>query len=75
MTCDICGRDGAKVKHVPRTYGKGDELVLIEGVPVVVCPNCGQSYMTAETMQEVERLKLHKRSMGTKRLAPVISFV
>ncbi len=41
MTCDICGRDGAKVKHVPRTYGKGDELVLIEGVPVVVCPNCG----------------------------------
>lgn len=74
-TCNICGRNGAKVKHVSRTYGKADEMVVIDGVPVVVCPNCGESYITAETMQEVERLKLHKRNMGSKRLAPVINYV
>ena len=28
---------------------------LIEGVPVVTCSSCGQSYMTAQTLQEIER--------------------
>jgi len=75
MICDICGRDGAKTKHVSRAYGKGDDMVVIAKVPIVVCPNCGESYITAETMHQVERLKLHKRSMKTQRLAPVINYV
>ena len=75
MTCDVCGQEGARIKHVSRTYGKGEEMIVIDKVPVVVCPHCGESYMTADTMHEVERLKLHKRSVKTKRLAPVISYV
>ncbi len=75
MTCDVCGKDGARVRHVSRTYGKGDEMVVIDSAPIVVCPNCGESYMTAETIQEAERLKLHKRSVKTQRLAPVINYI
>jgi len=75
MTCDICGKNEARIKHVSRAYGKGKEMVVIDQIPVVVCPNCGESYMTAETMHEVERIKLHKRSMHTRGLAPVINYV
>ena len=27
-----------------------DSLLVVENVPVVACPNCGESYMTAETL-------------------------
>ena len=74
MLCDSCGKEGAKVKRMARTYGQGRELVVIENVPVVVCPNCGESYLTAATMREVERLKVHRRHLKAKRLAPVIAY-
>ncbi len=75
MTCDICGEEGAKTKHVTRAYGTGDAMVVIDKVPVVVCPHCGETYLTAETMHEVERLRLHQRSLKPDRLAPVINYV
>ncbi len=50
-------------------------MVVIDHVPVVVCAHCDESYMTAQTMQEIERLKLHKTHVKTKRLVPVISYV
>jgi hypothetical protein len=50
-------------------------MVVIDCIPVVVCPNCGESYMTADTMHEVQRLKLHKRSVKALRFAPVIGYV
>ena len=75
MTCDICGQEGAKTRYVSRSYGKGEDMIVIDRVPAVVCPNCGESYMTADTMHEVQRLKLHRRSVKALRLAPVISYV
>jgi YgiT-type zinc finger domain-containing protein len=59
MTCDICGREGARVRHVARSYGKGTILLVIENVPVVSCPHCGESYLTAETLHEIERIDLN----------------
>lgn len=75
VTCDACGQGGAKTKHVSRAYGKGEGMVVIDNVPIVVCPSCGANYMTADTMHEVERIKLHKRSMKRQRLAPVVNYV
>jgi len=75
MICDSCGKAGAKVKHLPRSYGKGEQMMVIEDVPLVVCPHCGESYMTAKTLHEIERLKIHRKHLKTKRRAPVISYV
>jgi YgiT-type zinc finger domain-containing protein len=75
MICDICGQEGARIKHISRAYGKGEDLVVIDNVPIIVCPNCGESYMTADIMHQVERIKLHKRSIKTLRLAPVVDYV
>lgn len=67
MICDICGQEGARVRHVTRSYGRGKDLLVIENVPVVSCPRCGESYLTAETLHEIERIKLHCKSFAQER--------
>ena len=74
MICDYCGKGAARVRHVTRSYGKGAGLLVIENVPVVSCPDCGQTYLTAETLHEIERIKRHRRNMATKRTVPVVKF-
>lgn len=74
MTCDICGTSGAQVRSMTRSYGKGANLLVIENVPVVVCPHCGESYLTAETLHEIERIKLLRRSLAKPRSVAVASF-
>lgn len=75
IICDICGRRGAQIRYLTRTYGKGANLLVIEKVPVVVCPDCGESYLTAETLHELERIKLHRRALAKPRSVSVASFV
>jgi YgiT-type zinc finger domain-containing protein len=75
MVCETCGKNGAQIKYITRSYGKGANLLVIENVPIVVCPNCGESYLTAETLHEIERIKLHRRSLAKPRNVAVASFV
>jgi len=74
VICDICGKDGAKIRHVSRSYGRGENLLVIENVPVISCPHCGESYLTAETLHEIERIKLHRQSFAKNRSVPVAVF-
>lgn len=75
MVCDICGNKGARIRKVVRTYGKGKDLLVIENIPIVTCPQCGESYMTAETLHEIERIKLHRDSFAVERPVGVANFV
>jgi YgiT-type zinc finger domain-containing protein len=74
MICDICGKEGARVRHVTRSYGQGENLLVIENVPVISCPHCGESYLTAETLHEIERIKLHRQNLATERSVSVVVF-
>jgi len=74
MICEICGKEGAHVRKVARTYGKGKDLLVIENIPVVSCPHCGESYLTAETLHEIERLKLHRKSIAVERPVEIVGF-
>ena len=74
MICDNCGKEGARIRHVSRSYGKGEDLLVIENIPVVSCPHCGESYITAETLPEIERIKMHRRNFAEERSVPVATF-
>lgn len=74
ITCDYCGQTGAKIRHLSRSYGKGLTLLVIENIPVVSCPSCGESYLTAETLYEIERIKQHRQSFAEPRPVPVAVF-
>ncbi|MBI3654183.1 MAG: type II toxin-antitoxin system MqsA family antitoxin [Acidobacteria bacterium] len=75
MICDNCGIDGARIRQVSKSYGKGENLLVIENVPVVSCPHCGESYLTAETLYEIERIKLHRKSFAAQRQVAVAAFI
>jgi YgiT-type zinc finger domain-containing protein len=70
----MCGQEGARVRHVTRSYGKGETLLIIENVPVISCPRCGESYLTAETLHEIERIKVHRQNFAQERPVPVATF-
>ncbi|PYN13348.1 MAG: YgiT-type zinc finger domain-containing protein, partial [Candidatus Rokuibacteriota bacterium] len=43
-------------------------------VPVVSCPKCGESYLTADTLREIERIRQKRRRLTKGRLVPVATF-
>ncbi len=73
MTCKNCGKEGARDRKTTRSYGEGEELLIIENIPVVRCPNCGESYFTAQTLHEIERIKSGREGLATRNV-PVAQF-
>lgn len=57
-----------------RSYGRGAALLIVENVPVVVCPTCGESYVTADTLHVLDRIKLHRRKLAAPKQVAVASF-
>jgi YgiT-type zinc finger domain-containing protein len=74
MICNICGKEGTRIRRVSRTYGKSADLLIIENIPVVRATHCGKSYLTAETLHDIEGIKLHRKSSAVKRPVEVASF-
>jgi YgiT-type zinc finger domain-containing protein len=74
MICANCGKKSARVRRVTRVYGNGRAAYLVEGVPVVSCRACGGCYLTARTLEKLERIHRKRRELVAKRLIPVASF-
>jgi YgiT-type zinc finger domain-containing protein len=74
IVCDICGKTGARIRHVAETHGRGKRLLVIENIPMISCPNCGGRYFTAETLHEIERIKLHRKALAAPRPVAVAEF-
>ncbi|MGO9271930.1 MAG: type II toxin-antitoxin system MqsA family antitoxin [Terriglobia bacterium] len=74
VRCENCGRGGAHVRQVTRSYGRGSNLLVVERVPVVSCPYCGATYLTAEALREIERIKTHRLSLAKRRDVAVAEF-
>lgn len=75
MICDVCSKTGARLLHVSKSYGKGADLLVIENVPVISCPHCGESYLTAKTLREIENIKRNRLNIAVERPVPVAVFV
>ena len=74
MNCEICGKEGARIRKIAETHGKGRKLLVIENIPMVNCPHCGESYFTAETLHRVERIKRRRKTLAAERAVAVASF-
>jgi YgiT-type zinc finger domain-containing protein len=72
--CSNCGSAKATLKHVTRSFGTGAALLVIENIPVWSCPACGESYFTAQTMHELERIKTLRKSVALARSVPVARY-
>ena len=74
IQCDNCGKLGARLRYVSRSYGKGDNLLVIENIPVISCPDCGESYITAETLHRIEHIKQGRMLRAHMRPVAVADF-
>ena len=72
--CANCGSSSVQVKHVTRSFGKASTLLVIEAIPMFSCPDCGESYFSAQTLHEIERIKALRKSVAVERQVPVASF-
>jgi YgiT-type zinc finger domain-containing protein len=72
--CSYCGNSKVLLKYVTRSFGKGSDLLVIEGIPMWSCPGCGESYFTAQTMHELERIKALRKSVAKPRSVAVALF-
>ncbi len=72
--CEMCG-GAVQTKFITRSYGKGANLLIIENVPAIVCLKCGKTFLTAETLHEIARIKLHRKSFAKPREVAVAEFV
>jgi len=53
--CYFCGGEvvEAVIEHEYRWKG---QLYIIEGVPVGICPQCGEKYFTAPVSEAIDRI-------------------
>jgi YgiT-type zinc finger domain-containing protein len=63
-----------QLKHVTRSLGHGPDLLVIENIPLWSCPSCGESYFTAQTMHEIERIKALRKSVAVRKSVSVAAF-
>jgi YgiT-type zinc finger domain-containing protein len=75
IICDVCGKKGARKRRVTRSYGRGANLLVVEGVPVISCPHCGESYLTADTLHELDRIKRNRKELTARRFVTVANFI
>jgi YgiT-type zinc finger domain-containing protein len=74
MICDLCNSQKAKIRYISRSYGDNEELFIIQDIPLIMCPECGESYFTSQTLHQIETIKQQKKSLAINRLIPVASF-
>ena len=74
MQCELCGVQTAAIKKTTKSFGRGDNLVVIENIPIVHCSHCHESYLTANTARELDRIRKNRRSLGKAKRVLVASF-
>lgn len=74
MKCELCGIQAAAIKKTTKSFGRGDNLVVIENIPIVHCSSCHESYLTADTAREIDRIRKNRRSLGKAKRVLVASF-
>jgi len=55
LRCDLC--TGAyRYKSIDHVYRRNGELVVVEGVPALVCDRCGDTLLSGETTSYIQEL-------------------
>ena len=75
QVCDLCGKLGARMRRISETHGKGKDLLVIENIPMISCPHCGESYFTADILQKIERIKRRRHELAVERPVEVLTLV
>jgi YgiT-type zinc finger domain-containing protein len=64
MICIVCKKGSTQPGKVTVTIDKGATVVVIRDVPAQVCSTCGEEYIDADTMRDIEKLVSNAQKAG-----------
>lgn len=64
MRCIVCKNGETALGKVTVSVDKHDTVVVIREVPAQVCATCGEEYIDAATMKEIEKLVASAQKAG-----------
>lgn len=73
--CSFCSQVTAYESLKPQVFKRGDHLLVVEDVPTVICDNCGETYFTGATIDELERILSNEDEFAETRPMQVARFV
>jgi len=72
MTCEFCNGQTVKEK-VKRQHWLHGKLYIVENVEAEVCPECGERYFHATTLDEIDRVLGTKHEVKDEMTGEVVS--
>jgi YgiT-type zinc finger domain-containing protein len=71
--CAFCGTAGVKTVYKTKLFGKGENALVIENVPVRHCDTCGEGYYDPEVSQMIDDILAHPEKQAVMRQISVVS--
>ena len=73
--CHVCG-EKMEAKRIRQDFWRKDQLVVVEGVPAGVCPQCGEKVVKADIGRLIASLFEDAKRLQKARTmsVPVLSF-
>lgn len=71
--CPNCGSEDARIVLRPKAYGRGDDLLVIEDVPVISCRTCGQNFVDAAAARAIDHVLRNRQEAAARRPVAVAS--
>lgn len=56
-TCMTCGSSHVRTVAVRSAFWQGERLVVVEGIPALVCDNCGEQFYEESTDHVIRKLR------------------
>ena len=72
--CTSCGGSRLAERRITRSFGRRmDDLIVVQRLPVVVCRDCGETFISGAALKSVEamqrnRAKLRRASVPVGRI-------
>lgn len=72
--CSYCGEIAAREVTISQSFRSGEELIVIEKVPTMICDSCGQSYLHSPSWKFVNEVLKHPDKHTKKRMVKVATY-
>ena len=72
MKCLVCHSEMVK-KKITVDLRVGDDLFVVEKVPAIVCPNCGERVFAPEITRRIQALAKKRKKPHRTMAVPVFS--
>ncbi len=66
MTCVICKKGEPRAGKATVTLERGGKIMVVRGVPALVCPNCGEEYVDEAVARKLLEAAEEEARSGTQ---------